>query len=80
MKKPKPTVRQIRYAVVVTWQPSRASAKYGFIQAFLTSHEKERVDADVTELDHIGGRIMVVSADARIGQRVPLSPEDKAAA
>jgi hypothetical protein len=76
----RPAVRQVRYAVIVTWQPSRVACRFGFIQAFLTPHEMDRVGADVTDLDHIGGRIMVVAADARIGQRVPLSPEDKAAA
>jgi hypothetical protein len=75
----KPALRRVRYAIVVTWQPSSVACEYGFIQAF-TGSSDGYVNEDVTELDHLGGRIMVVAANARVGQRVPLSPESKAAA
>lgn len=76
MKKPqpkKPVLASVRYAIVVTWQPSKVPCEYGFIQAF-TGSSDGHVNEDVTELDHIGGRIMPVAPDARIGQRVSLFP------
>ena len=69
---PKPRLEQKKWAVVVTWQPLATKARFGFIQGFARDSE------DVSELDHIGGRLVLVGKSARVGQRVLL--EEKAAA
>ena len=61
---PKPRLEQKKWAVVVTWQPLATKARFGFIQGFARDSE------DVSELDHIGARLVLVGKGARVGQRI----------